>query len=772
MANEIQISFKIDGIQKEVSSVEELQKELDKAAKSAKDYSNNADDAADATKDLGKESKKTEKETGFLAETFGRIGETFTKLKADAKGVANGFVSFARGLGLSSKAAKGLAVGLSALGIPLLLVAISALIDYFSNFEGAAKLVQKALASAGAVIRKVTEGVMALLKGDWSGAKEAIKGIGEAAGDAAKEVDKLFDAQKRLRDLQNQNVIANAELRQSIEKNKKILEDSTLSYEERMEALKKINEDTEKLAQNEKAVTEAKLEELEAQLKIEKNYEKVQEIQAEIASTKADLIDKETELNNIRDDAAKKERELIQQREDEEKARTQKAIERRKEYYNQLSTLEQQNELARIEDAEERAKRRLEIERENAIKEIQNAEFTAEQKRKLIAQINESYDLQEEARLEKKRAKEALDELAANEKAADRERQAGMKLLQIENQIALLRADSAQERRDIQLQQQEAAEIAAAESVVRQLDIERDKAVKRLELNGASAAEIKELEDSFAEQRVAAVENEEELKEAIREKYRVQRKANELTDQKRIAELLKEAEPELEGQDPFEMARNELDAQEEKAKAELKLLGATEEEKQKLEKSFTKKREKLAQEEADFKKKLKQAEIAAALDASKQVLDSIVDTVGEGSAIGKAAAVASATIDTYKGATAAYANAQNVPVIGGVLAPIAAGIAVAAGLANVRKIIQTKTPGNGGGGAAGGVPSPAAASSVPAFDPTVALDAAAEGQTGAPTITPEQEGSQATTPIKAYVVATEVTSEQEANKKIEDLSKL
>jgi len=99
-------------------------------------------------------------------------------------------------------------------------------------------------------------------------------------------------------------------------------------------------------------------------------------------------------------------------------------------------------------------------------------------------------------------------------------------------------------------------------------------------------------------------------------------------------------------------------------------------------------------------------------------------------------------------------------------------VAVAAGIANVRKITQTKTPGSGNGAAAGGVPSPAAASSVPAFDPTVALDAAAEGQTGAPTITPEQEGSQATTPIKAYVVATEVTSEQEANKKIEDLSKL
>lgn len=772
MANEIQISFKIDGIQKEVSSVEELQKELDKAAKSAKDYSNNADDAADATKDLGKESKKTEKETGFLSETFGRIAETFNKLKTDAKGVANGFVSFAKGLGLSSKAAKGLAVGLSALGIPLLLVAIAALIDYFSNFEGALKIVDKALASAGAVIRKVTEGVMALLKGDWSGAKAAIAGIGEAAGEAAKEVDKLYAAQKRLRDLQNQTVIDNALLRQSIEKNKKILEDSTLSYEQRMEALKKINEDTEKLAQNEKAVTKARLDELQAQLKIEKNSEKVQEIQAEIASTKAALIDKETELNNIRDDAAKKERELLQQREDQEKAAGQKALERRREYYNQLSTLEQQNELARIKDADKRAQRRLEIERENAIKEIQNAEFSAEQKRKLIAEINDAYDLQEEARLEKKRQKEAADDLAAKEKAAERERQAGLKLQQIENQIALLRADSDQERRAIQLQQQEEAEMAAAESVVRQLDIERDKAVERLKLSGASAEEIQELEDSFTAQRVAAVENEEELKESIREKYRIQREANELTNQKRIAELLKEAEPELEGQDPFEMARNELKAQKEKAMEELELLNATEAQKEALEKSYTKKREKLAQEEADFKKKLKQAEVAAALDASKGVLDSIVGLVGEGSAIGKAAAIASATIETYKSATAAYSSTVGIPIVGPALAPIAAGVAVAAGIANVRKITQTKTPGSGSGAAAGGVPSPAAASSVPAFDPTVALDAAAEGQTGAPTVTPEQEGSQATTPIKAYVVATEVTSEQEANKKIEDLSKL
>lgn len=217
MANDIKITFSIDGIQKEVASVEELQKELDKASKSAKNYAKSTDDAADATADLGKEAKKADKETGFLGEQFKGIKETFGKLKTDAKGVAQGFVNFSKGLGLSAKASKGLAVGLSALGIPLLLAAIAALIDYFKNFEGAAKLVEKALAVAGAVIRQVTEAVMALLKGDFSGARDAIAGIGDAAAGAAKGVNELFESQRALEAIQKRSVVENAKLRQSIE---------------------------------------------------------------------------------------------------------------------------------------------------------------------------------------------------------------------------------------------------------------------------------------------------------------------------------------------------------------------------------------------------------------------------------------------------------------------------------------------------------------------------------------------------------------------------
>ena len=727
MANDIKITFSIDGIQKEVASVEELQKELDKASKSAKNYANSTEDAADATADLGKEAKKADKETGFLGEKFKGIKETFGKLKTDAKGVAEGFVNFSKGLGLSAKASKGLAVGLSALGIPLLLAAIAALIDYFKNFEGAAKLVEKALAVAGAVIRQVTEAMIALINLDFAGVKEALGGIGDAASSAAKGVDELFASQRALEALTKKQVIENAKLRQSIEAQKKVLEDTTLSYEQRMAALKEVNKDTEQLAQNEIELTKATLRNLQAQIALENNYEERIRLEQEIAQTQADLINSQTELQNIQYDAAKVERELTQQRADEQAAAAQKALEIRKAYLQQLTSLEQANELARIEDEDERAKRSLEIQRENAIKEIQESEFSAKQKRELIKAINESYDLQEEARVE-----------TQNEKIAEKERQAGEKLLQIRNELALLQETNDRARQELQLQQQEEAALKAVEDL----------------------------------------ENRLELEEAIREKYRLLREENERVAEDKIKEILSGT---VDGEelDPFAQAEQELQLQQDTLMKELQQLGASEQQKQALLENFKKKRENLALEEAKYEMALRRQVADSNLQVASQALGAISSLVGENTAAGKAAAIAATTIDTYLGAQKAYTS-QLLPgdPTSPIRAAIAAGVAVAAGIANIQKIVSTPTPkgaggGGGGGGAAGGGGGGArpSAPNIPTFDPTAAIDAAA-GQPGAPTATVEQTGSQATAPIKAYVVATDVTSEQEANKKIEDLSKL
>jgi hypothetical protein len=55
-------------------------------------------------------------------------------------------------------------------------------------------------------------------------------------------------------------------------------------------------------------------------------------------------------------------------------------------------------------------------------------------------------------------------------------------------------------------------------------------------------------------------------------------------------------------------------------------------------------------------------------------------------AIGKAAAIANATVSTYQGATSAYAAMASIPTVGPVLGAAAAAAAIAAGMANIAQI--------------------------------------------------------------------------------------
>ena len=112
--------------------------------------------------------------------------------------------------------------------------------------------------------------------------------------------------------------------------------------------------------------------------------------------------------------------------------------------------------------------------------------------------------------------------------------------------------------------------------------------------------------------------------------------------------------------------------------------------------------------------------------------------------IQKAAGIASATIDTYKSAQAAFASAGN-PILGAVFA----AIAVAAGIANITKIAKTKFEGGGG---AGSVSSPSATASAGSI--TTPEFNIVGGNTANQLATLGQQ------PVQAYVVSGEVSSAQ------------
>jgi hypothetical protein len=154
------------------------------------------------------------------------------------------------------------------------------------------------------------------------------------------------------------------------------------------------------------------------------------------------------------------------------------------------------------------------------------------------------------------------------------------------------------------------------------------------------------------------------------------------------------------------------------------------------------------------------AEVNAKMENASKIaglLGGLSNLVGKESAAGKAFAVAQATIDTYLSAQKAYQSMVGIPVAGPALAAVAAGVAIAGGLKNIREITRVKVPGGGGGGISApsiSATAPAVTSGVPTLgtSPVTALGSMMQNQP----------------PLRAYVVESEVTGSQ---KRVADIER-
>ena len=166
------------------------------------------------------------------------------------------------------------------------------------------------------------------------------------------------------------------------------------------------------------------------------------------------------------------------------------------------------------------------------------------------------------------------------------------------------------------------------------------------------------------------------------------------------------------------------------------------------------------QENTDARIELDKKEADAKLENAARIsglLSGISDLVGKNTAAGKATAIAATTIDTYLGAQKAYTS-QLIPgdPSSPIRAALAAALAVAGGIKNIRAIAKTQVPGGGGGASAPSVSAsaPQTASAVPTVgnSPVTALGQVINNQP----------------PLRAYVVESEVTGTQ---KRVADIER-
>jgi len=157
---------------------------------------------------------------------------------------------------------------------------------------------------------------------------------------------------------------------------------------------------------------------------------------------------------------------------------------------------------------------------------------------------------------------------------------------------------------------------------------------------------------------------------------------------------------------------------------------------------------------------LNRAERDAKLSLAKDFASNIASIAGENTKVGKAAAVAAATINTYQAATGAYAALSPIPVVGPALGIAAAAAAVVSGIANVKKILAvspgaTPSGDSSASASAGGASGTALTSSLQSVNTDIGQGIVSRSTNG---------GTDNSISLQPTLVVDKVTSEQQSSK--------
>lgn len=798
MANkEIAFSLKVDGVDKTISSINDLDasiQSLEESLKSAqfgtqefKQLQDQLVKARSAKEDLDKafEGKGAEKQLQTIAGAadlvsgsfalasqattlFGKESENLAKIEAKAqqaiavvmsvRAIKDGLINtqLERRIILEKAAAAGTAIlnginkalnitltanpiGLIVTALGLLVVGIAMAINPIKKFIAQFDFLNEAINTVLDTMRNVASFLTGGLIDDASTAKtrdnadktiESLDDVGSAAN------KQIAESKRRLALMQAQG----ATEEQLLEQKKKINKEEVASKQEAINALLKLQKIDGELSDEQKK----KLVELQEAVKDLNNDARV--AQAEFEKKKAD------DAKKAQEDAASKAKDAAKAASDKAKERREKALEAQKEALQKIKDLENSFYLDSIKDQEKRAQEELRIQQETADKSIQVQIDALDKKKNLTKEekaLRETLVAQQKA-LDEKQAQDTQKLLDEQAKArAEKEKEYQANLLALKDEYTLASIENEIDRGKKELEIQLANQIAE---------------INQRQLTEEQKAKLIEAVTKINNEKVAAIEKENAQGIAdfkfslVEEGFQKQLMTVELEKEAKLKQI------------------EDLKLSEEDAAAA---------------------RVEIERQAADSKKAINDAVLNAQLSATAGTLSAAASLFGENTLAYKALKIAETSITTYQSATSAYASTVGIPVVGPVLAPIAAGVAVASGLASIAKIAGVQVPkpqvGGGGGGAAGGPskfamgglvvgPGSGTSDSIPAMLSAgeSVINARSTEMFGGIISTINQMGGGSAIPgtegqapiIKTYVVASEMTSQQEADKRINDIARI
>jgi hypothetical protein len=557
--------------------------------------------------------------------------------------------------------------------------------------------------------------------------------------DASSAANKNIAAQKRRLDLM---AAQGATEEQLLEQKKKINQAEVESRQKAVNALIMLQKMDGELDDEKKK----KLNELQEEIKDLNNQALID--QADFNKNKAD---KEKEATDKANDKAK-------EAADKAKELREKTLEEQKKALDKIKELQDAFYLDSIKDQDQRAQEALKLTQAAADQEIQIQLDTLNKKKTLTKEEKalKATLIEEQKALDAKQAQDTQALLDEQAKArAEKEKAYNAELLGLRNELTLMSIENETERSLKEL------EIALAQQVQ--------------EINSRQLTEA---------QKTALIENA-ALINAEKVKAIEEGQAQATADFK--FSLMEEG---------YQKELAQVDIDKEAKIEQLNALKLTEEE-------YAAASVDIERQAADAKKAINTATLNAQLGATAGVLGQAASLFGENTIAFKALKIAETGITTYQSATAAFASVVGIPIVGPVLAPIAAGVAVASGLASIAKIAGIGVPkpkvtapspvggGGGGGGASGGSkfamgglvvgPGSGTSDSIPAMLSAgeSVINARSTEMFGGLLSTLNQAGGGNEIPnnggapiIKTYVVASDMTSQQEADRRINDIARI
>ena len=695
-----ELVFKLKFVDENGAIVEKTAQSIQDINKSIKDLKNELDNTElgseawnDLASDLGKAENAMEK-----------VGETTKKAKEGQKSFGDSMSSLPGPIGGVIKGAQAMNAALMKLVlnpigavIAAVVLGLTALYKAFTSTKAGGEAMEQVMAGISAVIDvlrdrvlKVGSAIVKFFSGDFSGALEDAKGAVSGFGaeiaaefqEAARLKKELQSIEDATRELTKERALQNAE----IAKAKLVINDETKSYEERQAALEQVRQAEIALSKQEEILASRRYEAIKAQNALSDSSKEA--LDEEAAAYVA--------LQNAQQMSLQKQKAVFDQQKalrDRQRNEQKAAFEKRKGELEKLNEIEGQLIADNIKNLTEASIREVQIQKVKQIELLDSLKASREQRQKILLLIEKDTerkltDIQKDAQQKRNDAfKISSQTLSDSELAASERRQAVIQgaIENNENNLNNYFEDAANGRLEFNQENYDSLVMIAENGYMLLLDEQKKYEEQLLSQEQKRYADTKELRQTNLDENKQLARDEFDTQNALLKEQldndtitKTEYNEQQIELQNEFRQSIKTLNDEFDQQQKLDTEENTANVLSIRAEADKKEIDAKRAKNDVL--------NALNKEQAEADK----ASAQLAIDAAGL----LSELAGENAELSKAFAIIQTTISTYQAAQAAYASQLAIPTPDApARAAIAAGIAIATGLARVVAIQNTDTSG-------------------------------------------------------------------------------